>query len=103
MLLDPRVRIYESGRAERSREEYASHHMGSDAKFLKAMSHRLLSRTGDAVGDLAWVASEASLSGNVENKSVDMITTESMLLRKISDGWRIVHVHWSNREATRGA
>lgn len=52
-LLDPAVLIYESGAAERSREEYVSHHMGSDAAFLKTAKYRLLSHTGDAVGDFA--------------------------------------------------
>lgn len=41
-LLDPGVVIYESGRVERSRAEYASHHLASDAKFLKSAAHRLL-------------------------------------------------------------
>jgi ketosteroid isomerase-like protein len=91
-LLDPGVLIYESGGAERSRDEYALHHLGSDAKFLRAVKHRLMSRTGDAVGDLAWVASETSLSGNVDKKPVNIVSTETMVLRKMHRGWRIVHI-----------
>lgn len=102
-LLDPGVLIYESGRAERSRAEYASHHLASDAEFLKSATHRPLSRTGDAVGDLAWVASEARLSADTNSKVVDVITTETMVLRKTAQGWRIIHVHWSNRPAPRDA
>jgi ketosteroid isomerase-like protein len=102
-LLDPGVLIYESGRAERSRDEYASHHLASDAKFLKSATHRLLNRTGDAIGDLAWVASEAHLKGNMADKPIDVITTETMVLRKTAQGWRIIHVHWSNRPAPRDA
>jgi ketosteroid isomerase-like protein len=98
-LLDPRALIYESGGAERSRDEYASHHLGSDARFLRAVKHRLISRTGDAMGDLAWVASEASLSGDVDKKPVNIVSTETMILRKTRGGWRIVHIHWSNRPA----
>jgi ketosteroid isomerase-like protein len=77
--------------------------LGEDAKFLKAVNHRLLSRTGDAVGDLAWVASEASLSGDVSGKSVNVISTETMVLRKTPAGWRIVHIHWSSRPGRRAA
>jgi len=102
-LLDSGVLIFESGGAERSRAEYASHHLASDAKFLGSATHRLMSRTGDAVGDLAWVASEASLSGSMQKKSVDVISTETMVLRKTQAGWRIVHIHWSNRPAKRPA
>lgn len=100
-LLDPSVLIYESGGAERSRQEYASHHMGEDAKFLKGVNHRLLSRTGDTVGDLAWVASEVNLSGNFSDKPVNVVSTETMVLRKIPAGWRIMHIHWSSRPSTR--
>jgi len=102
-LLDAGVLIYEGGRVERSRAEYASHHLASDAKFLKSATHRLLSRTGVANDDLAWVASEARLSADAESRTVDVITTETMVLRKTAQGWRIIHVHWSNRPAPRDA
>jgi mono/diheme cytochrome c family protein len=99
-LLDPHVLIYESGQAERSRAEYASHHLASDAEFLQSVSQRLLSRNGDAIGDLAWVASEAQMSSEGATAG-ELITTETMVLRKDEQGWRIVHVHWSNRSARR--
>ena len=73
-LLDPRVLIFESGGVERSREEYAAHHLGSDAEFLKPAKYRLLSRAGDSVGDLAWVATEARLTTRVHDKPVEMVT-----------------------------
>jgi len=98
-LLDPAVLIYESGGVERSRAEYVGHHLESDAQFLKSAKQELLSRTGDAVGDVAWVASEAKLTSNAQGKAVNLVTTETMVLRKSQDGWRIVHIHWSNRTA----
>ena len=99
-LLDPEVLIYESGNVERSRQEYASHHLGSDAHFLKTVKHRLLSRSGDAASDCAWVATEADFSGIADHKPVNMVGTETMILRKRPDGWRITHIHWSNRPVT---
>lgn len=98
-LLDPEVLIYESGNVERSRQEYASHHLGSDAKFLKTVKHRLLSRSGDAASDWAWVATEADFSGIADHKPVSTVGTETMILRKRPQGWRITHIHWSNRPA----
>lgn len=97
-VLDPAVLIFESGGAERSRQEYASHHLGADAAFLKTARRELISRTGDAVGDLAWVASESRLAATGQ-KPKNLVTTETMVLRKGSSGWRIVHIHWSNRSA----
>ncbi|MFL6602571.1 MAG: c-type cytochrome [Steroidobacteraceae bacterium] len=102
-ILDPAVLIYESGGAERSREEYTSHHLGSDVAFLKTARHRLLSRTGDTLGDLAWVASESQLSSSSKGKPVNLVSTETMVLRKTSEGWRIVHIHWSSRRLKDGA
>jgi methionine-rich copper-binding protein CopC/ketosteroid isomerase-like protein len=102
-LLNPDVLIYESGGAEGSREEYASHHLAEDAHFLQALSHRLLGRTADAAGDLAWVASETKLSGNANGKPVNVVSTETMVLRRTPAGWRIVHIHWSSRPGNRSA
>lgn len=96
-LLDPDVLIYESGSIERSRREYASHHLENDATFLKAVKHRLLSRSGDAASDWAWVATEADFSGTADHQPVNMVGTETMILRKRPEGWRITHIHWSNR------
>lgn len=102
-LLDPEVLIYESGNVERSRQEYASHHLASDAKFLKTVKHRLLSRSGGAASDWAWVATETDFSGTADQKPVNMIGTETMVLRKRPEGWRIMHIHWSNRSAAEPA
>src|SRR3954469_7320915 len=101
-MLDPNVVIYEGGGVERSRAEYTSHHLQSDAQFLKNAKHQELSRTGNARGDLAWVATEARLTGSSGGKPVKLITAETMLLRKGTEGWRIVHIHWSNRPAPAG-
>lgn len=98
-LLDPRVLIMESGNVERSREEYASHHLPADLKFMSAVRFRLQRQTGDAAGDLAWVASEASLTGDPGGKPVDLVSTESLVLKKTAGGWKIVHIHWSSRNA----
>ena len=100
-LLDPQVLIFESGSVERSREEYAAHHLGEDAEFLKSAKYRMLARSGDSAGDLAWVATEAQLETESHDKRIDLVTTETMILRKDDDGWRIVHIHWSSRKGVK--
>jgi mono/diheme cytochrome c family protein len=95
-LLDPAVLIFEGGGAERSRAEYASHHLASDAAFLKDATVRQLSRNGNASGDFAWVATESELvSGGA--KPVDLVSTETMILRRGAEGWRVTHIHWSSK------
>jgi SnoaL-like domain len=96
-LLSPTVVIMESGNIERSREEYAGHHLPADLKFMRAMTYTLQRQSGDAIGDLAWVASEATLVGEYQGKPVNLVSMESLLLRKEQASWRIVHIHWSSR------
>ena len=96
-MLDPAVLIYESGEVQKSRAEYASHHLQADAAFLKGADVRLLSRNGDAVGDLAWIATEAELKTK-GTKPLDIISTETMVLKRSPEGWRVTHVHWSSRQ-----
>ncbi|MGH8237357.1 MAG: YybH family protein, partial [Steroidobacteraceae bacterium] len=98
-LLDPKVLIMEGGNMERSRQEYASHHLPSDLKFMSAIRYQLKRQTGDTVGDLAWVASEATLTGESGGKAVNLVSTESLVLKKTTGGWKIVHIHWSSRSA----
>lgn len=99
-LLDPAVVIYESGGVERSRSEYAAEHLGADMAFLKSARHKVLSRTGDARGDLAWVATESQLTAQGAG-AADIVGTETMVLRKQPGGWKIIHIHWSSRKAAR--
>ena len=96
-LLAPDVMIFEEGYAERSRDEYASHHLGSDAAFAAASESMVERRSGWADGDIAWITSEGRTTGQFNNRPVDRLTTETMVLKRHADGWRIHHIHWSSR------
>ncbi len=98
LLVDDAL-IFEEGAAERSKQEYASHHLGADAAFSQAIASRITRRTGVAVGDMAWIASEGRTTGTYKGKAVDRITTETMVLRRTGKAWRIVHIHWSSAAA----
>ncbi len=91
------VLVFEDGRIERSKAEYALHHAAADAAFSKAVSTKRLSRTGRASADLALIASESRTRGRFRGQDVDRIMVETMVLRRGSDGaWKIVHIHWSS-------
>jgi hypothetical protein len=96
-FLAPEVMIFEEGYAERSRDEYASHHLGSDAAFAAASESMVERRSGWADGDIAWITSEGRTTGQFNNRPVDRLTTETMVLKRHADGWRIHHIHWSSR------
>lgn len=96
-LLDADVLILESGGAERSRAEYLGHHAISDAQFLKGAHSQLKRRRAWVEGDLAWVGSESELHASKDGKPLTLLSTETMVLRRTPEGWRIVHIHWSSR------
>lgn len=98
-LLADDALIFEEGHAERSKAEYAAHHLPADAAFSRAVPSKVTRRTGGSDGKLAWVASEGRTSGTYEGKALDRVTTETMLLRRDEGGWTIVHIHWSSRAA----
>ncbi len=96
-MLDPAVIVLESGGAERSRDEYLSHHAKSDAKFLAGTQSTLSSRRARVDGDTAWVASESELHATRDGKPMTLLSTETMVLNNTPSGWKIVHIHWSSR------
>jgi uncharacterized protein (TIGR02246 family) len=96
-LLAEDVLILESGGAERSREEYLGHHALADAMFLKSAHVQVKQRTARVDGSLAWVGTESELHAMPEGKALTLLSTETMILKKTSAGWRIVHIHWSSR------
>jgi ketosteroid isomerase-like protein len=95
--LDPAVLILESGGAEHSREEYLGGHATHDADFLRAAHITLKRRTAQASGDLVWVGSESDIQASKDDKVLKISSTETAVLRKRAQGWKIVHVHWSSR------
>ena len=91
------VMIFEGGGAERSREEYASHHLASDAAFSAATEASVTRRSGWASGDVAWIVTEGRTTGQFNGRAVNLVTTETMALKRGPEGWRIQHIHWSSR------
>lgn len=96
-LLAPEVLIYESGGQESSRDEYMSHHMKGDMAFLAKSQMQIIERKHGANGNLAWVATRARITGVHRDKPVDIYSTESLVLERKPEGWRIVHIQWSSR------
>lgn len=96
-LLAEDVMVLEEGGAERSRAEYAGHHLPSDMAFAAATEAVVARRAAWIEGDLAWVLTEGRTSGQFNGRAVDRLTAETMILQRQADGWRIRHIHWSSR------
>ena len=88
--------IFEEGGAERTKAEYAAHHLSADAAFSQAVPSVVTRRTGHSDGRLAWVASEGRTTGTYKGRALDRVTAETMVLRRAGRAWKIVHVHWSS-------
>ncbi len=100
--LAPDVLIFESGGAERSREEYASHHMNSDMAFMQQMQRDVTGQNESVQGDTAWVVTETRIHGRYKDKDIDLISIETAVLARGEDGWKILHLHWSSRNQPGG-
>ena len=98
-MLAPDVLIYESGRAERSKAEYAAHHLPADAIFARAVRRNTTRRSGRADGSSAWITTEATTKGKFRDKVIDSVGMETMVLKRTGPAWRIVHIHWSSADA----
>ena len=91
------VIIFEGGGAEMSRGEYANHHLPGDMKFSAALETEITHRETRVEGTMAWLMSRSRTRGAYEGRDLDLLGTETMLLRRSGTEWKIVHVHWSSR------
>lgn len=98
-LLSPKVKIFESGYTENSRDEYAAHHLDSDIDFLRTTRARLLKHEERRAGETAIVMRETETTGSYKDAEVHLFGLETAVLEKAGDGWQIVHLHWSSRKA----
>ncbi len=96
-LLTDDVMVLEEGGAERSREEYAGHHLPADMTFAAATTAEVTRRVAWVEGDVAWVLTEGRTTGAFNGRPVDRLTAETMILHRDGDAWRIGHIHWSSR------
>ncbi len=96
-LLDPKVLVLESGGSERSRDQYLEEHAVADAAYMQGATQDLRYRKARVAGELAWVGTESILTSQKNGKPSLNMSTETMILRKTADGWKIVHIHWSSR------
>jgi ketosteroid isomerase-like protein len=98
LLLDDAV-IFEQGGAESSKAEYVEAHLPGDIAYSQGMTDTVTSRRSTVEGGVAWVLTQGRTKGSYDGKTVDRLTTETMVVKKAKAGWRIAHIHWSSRAA----
>jgi ketosteroid isomerase-like protein len=92
------VLIFESGGVERSRAEYASHHLAADAAFSASVRRTLVSRSHGEAGNAAWITSVEIVAGAYRSRAINSRSVETMLLGRVAGKWRISHIHWSSKD-----
>lgn len=94
-LLASDVVIYEQGFAEFDRKEYSGDHLAADLEFQKHVTRSITWRQVFEDRGYAFVISEYRITGNYSGTAVNLASTETMVLRRNADGWKIAHIHWS--------
>lgn len=102
LLADDLV-VYEGGHFENSKAEYVAGHLPHDIAFMAEIPGETTRTSVRAAGDLAWVMREGTTKGDYRGRAIDKISAETIVLRRTADGWRIIHIHWSSRDAPRPA
>lgn len=95
-LLHPDVRILESGGLE-DRKQYIGGHMGADMAYAAAVSRERSDLDVRVVGNSAWAASTAVVSGRYRDRDINSQSAELMVLVRENGTWRIAAIHWSSR------
>ncbi len=98
-MLDDSIEIFEQGAIERSKAEYTAKHMDADIAFSGATKATRTNRGGAILGNLAYITSENKVTGTFNGKPVNSISIETMVLHKTGTAWKILHIHWSSRDA----
>ncbi|HUG41657.1 MAG TPA: nuclear transport factor 2 family protein, partial [Longimicrobiales bacterium] len=94
--LHPEVVVFEGGHAE-TLAEYRRGHLRSDIAFASATQRELTAEAVHVRGDQALYTSESHTTGRWRERDIDSHGTETVVLVRTPDGWRIRHIHWSSR------
>lgn len=98
-LLAETALIFEAGGAERSKADYQAKHLADDLAYESKAVERIVRRSGAAIGDTAWIATQGQVQSGPPGHVTRRLTTETMVLQRYKTEWRIVHIHWSSRAA----
>lgn len=102
-LLASDVLIFEQGFATNGRKSYAEQNLKPDITFAKATHYQVLSRRLIWLGNAAaLVLSQSRTTGTFDGHQINLVGTETMLVRRYGNLWQIAHIHWSAHPAASG-
>jgi ketosteroid isomerase-like protein len=99
-LLDRGLVVFEFGVVDPTVEAYAFQHLPFDIDVAAVSTWNIESRRVGGEGDERWVLTTYHVTGKqADGSPIDQITLETMILRRTSGLFRIVHMHWSTNDA----
>ena len=81
---------------ESSLTEYEGHHMPADMAFMKAMRRDVISQQVIDMGDSVTVVTRSRVYGMYKDREIDLNSTETLLMKRMGEQWKIIHIHWSS-------
>lgn len=84
MLTDELI-VFEGGKVERSRAEYAAHHLDADILFFKQLHVEHLEHHVEQNGDTAISLYRMHAKGKYKGETVDSEGMETLMLRKLAN------------------
>jgi ketosteroid isomerase-like protein len=99
-MMDRELIVFEYGVADLKLEAYAFAHLPMDMDQAVRTQWELQTRRMGGAGDERWVLSTYHVTGpaGANTPAIDQTTAETVILRRIGDGFRIAHVHWSTAD-----
>ena len=89
--------LVEGGRLE-TRAEYESNHLPADIEFEQAVAGKRTSMRVTVDRDAAWVIATTEYHGTFEERPLDFVSAQLMVLTRQDSGWKIRTIHWSSQE-----
>jgi ketosteroid isomerase-like protein len=95
--LDRSLVVFEFGVTDPTVEAYALSHLPGDIDMAAVSDWTLQARRVGGSGDDRWVLSTYHVTGKLpDGKAIDQVMQETAIVRRVGDGFRIVHLHWSS-------
>ena len=88
--------VLESGGME-TREEFRAHHLPADIAFAQAVKSERGPMRVFVRGDVAWVSSTSTTTGDYRGRPVNSAGAELVVLARVGQEWKISAIHWSSR------
>lgn len=92
------AKIIEDG-IEESRAGYISGHLASDIAFQKTVNAILVERVViDESPSRVLIVSKVRMVGNRRDKAIDATVSETAIIGKTADGWKIERLEWAKAQ-----